>query len=129
LAAPRDEIAAPAGLYGPQPNFDVTSPKADDAVPAPLDAMARPVDGVDGLAGETRYPAEAPSRAAATAAQTLVTAGLSASLADDVVAEAAAHGLPFAQPRAFKGLVRAALARRMPVLADLGGGPRPLAFL
>jgi flagellar biosynthesis GTPase FlhF len=111
LAAVAHGAALPAGLYGPQPNFDVPSPKADDVVFEPL------------------APDPAPSRAAATATRALVTAGLSESLAADVVAEATAHGLPFAQPRAFKSLVRTALARRMPVLSDLGGGARRLAFV
>ena len=59
----------------------------------------------------------------------LVSAGLSATLAADVVREAVAHGLPFAQPRALKKLVRGALARRMPVMADLGGEARTIAFV
>jgi flagellar biosynthesis GTPase FlhF len=153
LAAAAHGAAIPAGLYGPQPTFDVTSRKADDVVFEPLAPGPTLVDDVDGLAAETRYPragtapappapreieppparheiaAPAPSRAATTATRALVTAGLSESLAADVVAEATAHGLPFAQPRAFKSLVRTALARRMPVLSDLGGGPRRLAFV
>ncbi len=56
-------------------------------------------------------------------------AGLSASLAADIVSEAVAHGLPFAQPRGLKKLIRNALARRMPVMADLGGEARTLAFV
>ena len=59
----------------------------------------------------------------------LVAAGLSASLAKDIVAEAVAHGLPFAQPRSIKKLIRTALARRMPVMADLGGDARTIAFV
>src|SRR5919206_444768 len=68
LAAVAHGAALPAGLYGPQPNFDVPSPKADDIVFEPL------------------APDPAPSRAAATATRALVTAGLSESLAADVVA-------------------------------------------
>ena len=45
------------------------------------------------------------------------------------MAEAVAHGLPFAQPRALKKLIRTALARRLPVMADLGGDARTLAFV
>ena len=74
-------------------------------------------------------PPVAPGRPAAAdaAEQRLVAAGLSAGLAADVVGEAVTHGLPFAQPRAFKKLVRTALARRLPVLADLGPDRRVIA--
>jgi flagellar biosynthesis GTPase FlhF len=107
-----------AGLYGPQPRFVAEPPpeEAPAAAPAPV-------------AAPSRDDAPPPSRAAAAATRALVTAGLSESLAADVVAEATAHGLPFAQPRAFKSLVRTALGRRMPVLSDLGGGVRTLAFV
>jgi flagellar biosynthesis GTPase FlhF len=67
------------------------------------------------------------SKAATTAEQRLVAAGVSAGLAADVVGEAVAHGLPFAQPRALKNLVRTALARRLPALADLGPDRRVIA--
>jgi flagellar biosynthesis GTPase FlhF len=45
----------------------------------------------------------------------------------EVVGEAVAHGLPFAS--GLKKLIRTALARRLPVMADLGPGPRTLAFV
>ena len=45
------------------------------------------------------------------------------------MAEAVAHGLPFAQPRGIKKLIRTTLARRMPVMADLGGEARTIAFV
>jgi flagellar biosynthesis GTPase FlhF len=116
LAAAQGPVAA--GLYGPQPNFaaadkdepaeTVVAPRKA-APPAPL-GPARPA-------------------AADAAVQRLVAAGLSSALAEDVVAEAVAHGLPFAQPRALKKLIRTALARRLPVMADLGAGPRTLAFV
>ncbi|MGH2950308.1 MAG: hypothetical protein ACRDPC_29250, partial [Solirubrobacteraceae bacterium] len=61
------------------------------------------------------------------AEQRLVAAGLSAALAADVVGEAVAHGLPFS--RGLMKLVRTALARRMPVMADLGPAPRTVAFV
>jgi flagellar biosynthesis GTPase FlhF len=103
-----------AGLYGPQPRFVAEPPREEEPAAAPVPVAA---------------PEAPPSRAAAAATRALVTAGLSESLAADVVAEATAHGLPFAQPRALKALVRTALARRMPVLSDLGGGARTLAFV
>ena len=139
LAAAAQGAPIAAGLYGPQPY--VTSPNDSDDV-AGADIVARPARVVDVVAGETRYaepslatpaPREVvgPARPAAAdaAVQRLVANGLSAGLAEDVVAEAVAHGLPFAQPRALKKLVRTALARRLPVMADLGGDARTLAFV
>jgi flagellar biosynthesis GTPase FlhF len=76
----------------------------------------------EGLAAERPNVADAHE-------ERLVAAGLSAGLAKDIVAEAVAHGLPFAQPRGIKKLIRTALARRMPVMADLGGDARTLAFV
>jgi flagellar biosynthesis GTPase FlhF len=100
-----------AGLYGPQPNRDAI----EETAPPPTPSIEREVGA---------RPA-----AADAAEQRLVAAGLSAGLAADVVGEAVAHGLPFAQSRALKKLIRTALARRMPVLADLGPGPRRLALV
>jgi flagellar biosynthesis GTPase FlhF len=114
------EAAADAGLYGPQPNRAAIEAAATDFVADDV-AVSRP-DG-DLAAG-----VEAP-RAAGAAEERLVAAGLTPALARDVVAEAVAHGLPFAQPRALKKLIRTALARRVPMMGDLGGGPRRLAFV
>ena len=120
LAAARGQAAAytpaDAGLYGPQPNHAALE-QAAPAEPEPRPAIAQP------------EPLGAPRPATAEAAEKrLVAAGLSPELAADVVGEAVAHGLPFAQPRALKKLVRTALARRMPIMADLGPGPRTLAL-
>ena len=131
LARADEVMTATAGLYGPQPNaaaLDEVAPRAHDArleppradevarveAPAPPDIIAAPT---------------LPDRpkAAEAAEQRLVASGLSAGLAADVVGEAVAHGLPFAQPRALKKLVRTALARRMPALADLGPDRRVIA--
>jgi flagellar biosynthesis GTPase FlhF len=65
--------------------------------------------------------------AADAAERRLVDGGLSAGLAADIVGEAVTHGLPFVAPRSFKKLVRAALARRLPVLSDLGPDRRVIA--
>jgi flagellar biosynthesis GTPase FlhF len=81
------------------------------------------------VAATRRGPGTPRPATADTAEQRLVAAGLSPALAADVVAEAVAHGLPFAQPRALKKLIRTALARRLPVMADLGGEARTLAFV
>jgi flagellar biosynthesis GTPase FlhF len=120
-AAPRASAPADAGLYGPQPNRAAIEEVADDldfeiAAPAP-EPPSRAGVGVP-------RPATAD-----TAEKRLISAGLSTGLATDIVGEAVAHGLPFAQPRALKKLVRGALARRMPAMSDLGPGPRTLAFV
>jgi flagellar biosynthesis GTPase FlhF len=100
---------APAGLYGPQP---VYAPAREEIVaPSPPPA----------------HTPEPPAAAAALEAK-LVAAGLSPSLAADVIGEAVAHALPFSTPRGLKKLVRATLARRLPVLADVGPGARRIAF-
>jgi flagellar biosynthesis GTPase FlhF len=117
--------SADPGLYGPQPNRAAI----EEAVPAfePDEDLDDDLV-VDGPA--TRQGPGAPRPANADAAeQRLIASGLSAALASDLVSEAVAHGLPFAQPRALKKLIRAALARRLPVMADLGGDARTLAFV
>jgi flagellar biosynthesis GTPase FlhF len=127
VAGPAQPVAA--GLYGPQPvaHADSTAfvpaptpPAAEPPVPAPL---PRP-------AGVIAAPPAMPDRpaSAATAEQRLLAAGLSPGLVQDVVGEAVAHGLPFAQPRALKKLVRSALARRVPVMSDLGPDRRVIAI-
>ena len=126
--APRDTEPAPvsSGLYGPQPNADAIA----RAVP-PLEPEPEPV--ADELDEELPQDAGAGSPARPTGADSaekrLVAAGLSPALAAAVVGEAVAHGLPFANPRALKKLVRTALARRIPVLSELGAGTRTLAFI
>jgi flagellar biosynthesis GTPase FlhF len=107
-----------AGLYGPQPNAAAIEEAAPVYEPVPVE-IPEPREGLG---------AERPNVADAHE-QRLVSAGLSAGLASDVVAEAVAHGLPFAQPRAIKKLIRTALARRMPVMSDLGGDARTIAFV
>jgi flagellar biosynthesis GTPase FlhF len=135
---------ADPGLYGPQPNraaieqaheeadfvpaeHEIVSADHDEIVgPTPPAAADDPVHAVSSPPAHDGIVAPP---AAAAAERRLVAAGFSPALAGDVVAEAVAHGLPFAQPRALKKLVRTALARRIPVMADLGGGPRTLAFV
>ena len=135
VAAAAAAAPADAGLYGPQPNrvaieeavpvaegyvshFEPDEDDDDDLIAAPPAAPA------------TRQGPGAPRPATAdNAEQRLVAAGLSPALAADIVSEAVAHGLPFAQPRALKKLIRNTLSRRLPVMADLGGDARRLAFV
>jgi flagellar biosynthesis GTPase FlhF len=114
LAAAAAEIEAPAGLYGPQPSYQ----------PAPLPPVAAEAPAAPVEPGRELAP---PAAAAGLEAK-LVSAGLSAALASDIVGEAVAHGLPFSTPRSLKALVRTTLARRLPVLADIGPGARRIAF-
>jgi flagellar biosynthesis GTPase FlhF len=142
LIAAATAAAPDAGLYGPQPNraaIEETAPAETDVagreIAAPLTVPGyvsayepEPADedvassALEGLGAERPVAADA-------AQKRLVAAGLSATLAADIVGEAVAHGLPFAQPRALKKLIRTALARRMPVMADLGGEARTIAFV
>ena len=108
--------AADAGLYGPQPNRVAIEAAVTDFVADDHELVAQ--------AQEVEAP-----RAAGAAEKRLVAGGLSTALARDLVAEAVAHGLPFGQPRSLKKLIRTALARRVPMMGDLGGGSRRLAFV
>jgi flagellar biosynthesis GTPase FlhF len=147
-AAQRDAQPTPvaAGLYGPQPAAAPQAPTPDPfaadapvlhAAPAPaaasapaeIIAVSAPAVSAPALAEIIAAPPTAPEPppSASAAEQRLVAAGLSAGLVADVVGEAVAHGLPFAQPRAMKKLIRGALARRVPVMADLGPDRRVIA--
>jgi flagellar biosynthesis protein FlhF len=145
-----------AGLYGPQPNVEAIAAAApandiieekDEPAPEPAGVGKLPYEQQidhtpeEDLAAEPLAPlpsqpfAEPAPRSterppsADAAEQRLIAAGLTPALAADVVGEAVAHALPFSAPRNMKRLVRAALARRIPVLAQLGPGPRTLAFV
>jgi flagellar biosynthesis GTPase FlhF len=135
LARADHVMTATAGLYGPQPNYE-TSQGSDPHAAAieftPTTSGSDPTPAQTPAPTPTQQLIQAPpaierSKAADAAEQRLVASGISAGLAADVVGEAATHGLPFAQPRALKKLVRAALARRMPALADLGPDRRVIA--
>src|SRR5215216_75564 len=137
LIAAATAAAPDAGLYGPQPNRAAIEKVAaaderGDAVPLTVPGYVsayepEPADE-DVVAPAALEGVERPV-AADAAEKRLVAAGLSAELAADLVREAVAHGLPFAQPRALKKLIRTALARRMPVMADLGSEARTIAFV
>ena len=146
IAAATAAAPADAGLYGPQPNraaIEQAAPEIAPATTVPGYVSAYSPDSFDEdddlleptpsetLASTVRKEGLGAARPATAdvAERRLVSAGLSATLAADVVREAVAHGLPFAQPRALKKLVRGALARRMPVMADLGGEARTIAFV
>jgi flagellar biosynthesis protein FlhF len=114
-----------AGLYGPQPNAPITSTAVEPVVVEPVAAEPLPsMPAVEPSVAATPAPA-----AAAAVEKRLVDGGLTASLAADLVGEAVTHGLPFAGPRALKKLVRSALTRRLPVMADMGPDSRVVAFV
>jgi flagellar biosynthesis GTPase FlhF len=130
----------------PETSSDLRSPDrvfpepATDARPA---TSAFTLDSADTLDSFPSMPAvsdsavaPAPSlaatpapAAAAAVEKRLVDGGLTASLASDLVGEAVTHGLPFHGPRALKKLVRSALTRRLPVMADMGPDSRVVAFV
>src|SRR3954447_9584449 len=126
----------PAGLYGPQPNqvaiedaapvYEPVSPPAE-MIPPAVHELPAP-EPTPGTPSRPALGAERPNVADAHE-QRLVAAGLSATLAKDIVAEAVAHGLPFADARGIKKLIRTTLSRRLPVMADLGGDARTIALV
>ena len=132
-----------AGLYGPQPNqvaIEDAAPVYEPVSPAsrPVAASPSPDEMIPPAVQEMPFPEPTPAREGLGAErpnvadaheQRLVAAGLSATLAKDIVAEAVAHGLPFADPRGIKKLIRTALSRRMPIMSDLGGDARTIAFV
>ena len=125
-AAVSEPVAA--GLYGPQPTAPVTTPTVEVVEPA-IDLPAAPEPAPSMPAVEPSVAAAPAPAAAAAVEKRLVDGGLTASLAADLVGEAVTHGLPFHGPRALKKLVRSALTRRLPVMADLGPDARVVAFV
>jgi flagellar biosynthesis GTPase FlhF len=115
---PDEFFEAPSGLYGPQPNAEAIREAAPE--PEPVPSPSPPV-------AET--PPVTRPVAADAAEDRLIEAGLSPALAADVVGEAVVHALPFSTPRNLKKLIRAALARRIPVTTALGPGPRTIAVI
>jgi flagellar biosynthesis protein FlhF len=129
-AAASEPVAA--GLYGPQPRVaDAPAPEALAEGCIPVMIEADPVDEAPVVAPAPVAAPVAPLAPAAAAAveKRLVDGGLTVGLASDIVGEAVTHGLPFAPPRSLKKLVRSALVRRLPVMADLGPDARVVAFV
>jgi flagellar biosynthesis GTPase FlhF len=133
-----DVASAPANLYGPQPNFEAImaeavtaaatpAPEAPAFVPEPApDAPAGHVEDAVESAPEPVEPVPAPADAAELEAA-LARSGLSSALSASIVAEAAAHGLPFGGD--LESHVRAAIAGRIHVLSHLGTGTRRTALV
>lgn len=136
--------ALPAAYFTPSAAVSAAATEA----PAPQAVVAdgprassAPVTAGDGPAQAARAPhrghpaptvdiAAAPRSAdARRVTSRLMDAGLTAELAADVVGEAVDHFMPFAAGRSLDRHVAAVLARRIPVLADLGPGRRVLAFV
>ena len=120
---------APAGLYGPQPAYKPA--ELPPAAAAAAESLLEPVAEAPAPVEAAVVPARAPETPAAAAAleSKLVAAGISPALAADIVGETVSHALPFAGTRQIKKLVRATLARRLPVLSDIGPGSRRIAFV
>jgi flagellar biosynthesis GTPase FlhF len=113
-----------AGLYGPQPKAPTSEePVATEPAP-PMPVVLEPAVTV-----APSLAASPPPAAAAAVERRLVDGGLTTGLAADLVGEAVTHAMPFAGPRSLKKLVRSALTRRLPVMADLGPDARVVAFV
>lgn len=113
--AMHEEIGAELGeppARGGEADADAGAPASEDS---PAAAAAPPAPELP-----------APAR---RALKLLVASGISEAMAADVVGEAVAHRLPFAPRRRLKGVVREALAARLPVAGPAGPGPRVVAFV
>ncbi|HEX2105594.1 MAG TPA: hypothetical protein VHF51_18215 [Solirubrobacteraceae bacterium] len=137
--------AAPAvaeGMQAPaiQALFQAAAPFADtlQAADAVLEAaMTDAPSAVEVADAQLPVPASAAPAVATTLARpvqadtqelALVEGGLSPALAAEVVAETVSHVMPFGSPRGLKRLVRAALARRIPVAGPRALGGAVIAF-
>jgi hypothetical protein len=133
---PPPTYAPPAGpraaaAYGRPPlgQLPAAPPSAPPPPPAPdpSPATEQPPSPVPAEAVETVSSRPAPAAAHVSA---LVARGLPAVLAEAVVDEAVAHAAPFAGGRPnLKKLVRATLARRLPVQGGFGGAGRTIALV
>ena len=133
-AQPRSSDLSEPVAPEPEPVAAEPEPPAPEPEPEPVPAalvVEEPDEEIDAPHPPHDPDLDLPVRppGADAAEKRLVAAGLSPALAATVVGEAVAHGLPFANPRTFKKLVRTALARRIPVLAELGAGARTIAFI
>jgi flagellar biosynthesis GTPase FlhF len=104
---------------------------APEDEPAPAPARFAQDEPAPFAADEPAPAREAPGRTGAAAAheRTLVAAGLSPALADELVAETVSHAVPFGSTRALKRLLRGALARRVPLAPPPGAGGRTIALV
>lgn len=116
LAAVEPELAAIASDSVAAPGLHPGPPRPP-AVPEPPVAAPAP-----------RGPAPR-SGAAAIHERTLMAAGITPALADELVAETVSHAVPFASTRAMKRLLRGALARRIPLATPPGAGGRAIALV
>ena len=123
-SAPTPETAS--DLRSPARVFPEPATDAQPAIDLPVDED--PLPPTPAVVAPSVAPI-APPAAAAAVEKRLVDGGLTSGLASDLVGEAVTHGLPFHGPRALKKLVRSALTRRLPVMADLGPDSRVVAFV
>ena len=113
----------PVAAASEAPSGEASATTATPVSRAGADAVAVPA-----LPGAVLPPRHDEAQAEPTRRR-LVDAGLSSELAADLVGEAIDHHMPFASGRGLDFHVAGALARRIPVLADIGPGPRVLAFV
>jgi flagellar biosynthesis GTPase FlhF len=91
---------------------------------APGEPLLEPPPPAPGTAARRTPPVDA-----AGIVELLVSRGLSFELAEDLVAEAVSHVLPFVQPPQLAGAVRVALARRFQTRVVTGSAGRAVAFV
>jgi flagellar biosynthesis GTPase FlhF len=131
LEAPSAPVAAGVAALAeavPAPALAVTCADLTPAAPAAAEP-ALAASAVTCADLTPAAPAAAAPPQAAALRDALVGAGLASAFAAEAVDDAVRHGIPFASPRAIKGLVRAAVARRIPVMAPVGPGPRVVAVV
>ena len=107
----------------------VASPEPAVAAPVPIAVAAPALSAANAPLSDAGPSSRHDEAQAERTRRRLVDAGLSADLAADLVGEAIDHLMPFGAGRSLERHVASALARRIPVLADIGPGPRVLAFV
>jgi Meckel syndrome type 1 protein len=101
----------------------------DELVHEAMPDLAAAENRASAAAAPAPAPAPAPSKAAAAVREALVDGGLGAALAEEVVAEAVTHGLPFGSPRSLRPLARQVLARRLAPAPARGQARAAIAFV
>jgi len=129
LPVPASALAAAAAAAATTPDT-LPAPAAEPAMSGLPERFAGALaDAERAIAPPAPDPATSLPRAAATVADELVMHGIDEPLAAELVSAAALHSAPFAPSRRLKSLVRAALARRIPIAEAPARTARRIAFV